>query len=101
MFEGFRSLRKFSIGGTNHKERIEHKKDNCSSLRPLRSLRLNLSFTLVSASPRWVLRNLRGDEINAAHYARRICANDAYARPPLISGTISSSSAITPSSLTE
>jgi hypothetical protein len=26
MFEGFRSLRKFSIGGTNHKERIEHKK---------------------------------------------------------------------------
>ena len=26
IFESFRSLRKFSIGGTNHKERIEHKK---------------------------------------------------------------------------
>jgi len=61
MLENFLGLHKFSIGGTYHKERIEHKKDNFSSLRPLRSLRLNLSFTLVAASPRWVLRALRGE----------------------------------------
>jgi hypothetical protein len=57
MVESFRSLRNFSIGGTNHKERIEHKKDNCSSLRPLRSLWSNLSFTLVAALPRWGYRD--------------------------------------------
>ena len=56
MLRNFRGLRKFSIRGINHKERIEHKKDNCSFLRPLCSLRLNLSFTLVAAMPRWVLR---------------------------------------------